>query len=119
MSLLSRLIAFLGLILLSHAAYSAHEHSTLYNEDIASLPLDIAIETIIGFLCFATGHVLGAEKLKPISWRVWAGQVEKEGGGENPFRVYEERPGFWDVRKHRKEFADWVRGDDMMIKNKQ
>lgn len=29
---------------------------------------------------------------------MWAGQIEKEGGGENPFRMYEDRPGFWDVR---------------------
>lgn len=136
MSLLSRLITSLGLILLSHAyvtvyypplpkpslsyppyphiysepehyklttylihsGYSAHEHSTLFSKDIPSLPLDIAIETLVGFLLFATGLVLGAEKLKPISWKVWAGQIEREGGGENPFRMYEERPGFWDVR---------------------
>lgn len=44
------------------------------------------------------GLVLGAEKLKPISWSEWAGQIEREGGARNPFRRLEERYGFWDVR---------------------
>jgi hypothetical protein len=65
--------------------------------------------------------------LRPIEWRVWAGEAEKderrpegkrafeasEGGGVvgNPFRFLErgERRGFVDVRTQRKEFAGWVR----------
>lgn len=54
-------------------------------------------------------------ELKPIVWRVWAGNIEKGVGADekdyvgNPFRVLESRPGFVDVRKGRSEFARWVR----------
>lgn len=44
------------------------------------------------------GLVLGAEKLKPISWSEWAGEIEREGGARNPYRRLEERYGFWDIR---------------------
>lgn len=46
----------------------------------------------------ATGLVLGAQKLRPISWSVWAGGIEERGGGENPWRGMEGRGGFGDVR---------------------
>jgi hypothetical protein len=36
------------------------------------------------------------------------GTVDKDYVG-NPFRVLESRPGFIDIRKQRKEFAEWVR----------
>lgn len=69
------------------------------------------------------GLVLGTSDLRPIQWRVWAGKIEKEGengflNGDgtvakdfmgNPFRVLESRPGFVDIRKQRREFAEWVR----------
>jgi hypothetical protein len=69
------------------------------------------------------GLVLGTPELRPIQWRVWAGKIEREGkrgfmtgDGEvdkdyvgNPFRLLESRPGFVDIRKQRKEFAEWVR----------
>lgn len=42
--------------------------------------------------------VLGAEKLKPISWRDWAGEIERDGGARNPYLSLEERYGFWDIR---------------------
>lgn len=44
------------------------------------------------------GLVLGAEKLKPVSWSMWAGEIEREGGARNPYLFMEERYGFWDVR---------------------
>jgi len=44
------------------------------------------------------GLVLGAERLKPISWSAWAGEIEREGGVRNPYRGLEERYGFWDIR---------------------
>lgn len=67
--------------------------------------------------------MLASPALRPIEWRVWAEQIEKderrpkgkrvfenEGVAPiNPFRWLEERKGFWDVRGKRKEFADWVR----------
>jgi hypothetical protein len=36
--------------------------------------------------------------MKPISWNVWAGNIEREGGGANPYRGLEERAGFLDIR---------------------
>lgn len=42
--------------------------------------------------------MLGSEKLKPITWSVWAGNIEEKGGHDNPFRAYEDGLGFWDVR---------------------
>jgi len=37
-----------------------------------------------------------------------SGEVDKDYIG-NPFRFLESRPGFADIRKQRKEFAEWVR----------
>ncbi|KAF4767384.1 hypothetical protein HAV15_009573 [Penicillium sp. str.  len=65
---------------------------------------------------FSIGLVLSAQKLKPISWREWAGEIERDGGARNPYLSLEERYGFWDIRAKRKEFADWVRGQDVPIK---
>lgn len=42
--------------------------------------------------------MLGTEKLKPITHSAWAGQIEREGGGRNPYKNLDERAGFWDVR---------------------
>ncbi|KAL1980919.1 hypothetical protein VTN96DRAFT_3339 [Rasamsonia emersonii] len=127
MGFFSRVITFFGLILLAHAAYSAHEHSTLYSNAGRSpaslssssssslspdLPLDITIETLVAVVLVSIGLVLGAEKLKPITWSAWAGQIEREGGRKNPYRGLEQRIGFWDVRASRKEFADWMRSQE-------
>lgn len=93
--------------------YSAYEHSALHTISpqqstvtsspasqlpAVGLPLDISIETIlsVAFICF--GLVLGADKLKPISWRVWAGRAERESGGGGPFQGLEDRLGFVDIR---------------------
>lgn len=37
-----------------------------------------------------------------------AGEVGRDYVG-NPFKMLETRPGFVDVRRQRKEFAEWVR----------
>ena len=90
---------------------------------MASLPIDISLETIVALLITIIGLVLGTPELRPIRWRVWAGKIEREGekgflgaDGEvakdyvgNPFKLLESRPGFVDVRKQRREFAEWVR----------
>ena len=79
--------------------------------------------------------VAGAEPLKPITWSVWAGNIEKEGGSANPYRGLEDRAGFMDIRvsktsviggplkntdtcsqTKRKEFADWIRERDLIVK---
>lgn len=44
------------------------------------------------------------------------GQVNKDYVG-NPFRVLESRPGFTNIRKQRKEFADWVREGGSPLKS--
>lgn len=41
---------------------------------------------------------MSAQKLKPISWREWAGEIERDGGARNPYLSLEERYGFWDIR---------------------
>lgn len=120
------------------SCYSAYEHSVLQSHRAASLsslttshanpantlPIDITIETVVATLIVCLGMVLGTSKLRPIQWRVWAGKIEREGeagflnsSGEverdyvgNPFRLLESRPGFVDIRKQRKEFAEWVKG---------
>lgn len=97
-----------------------------------ALPFDISIETVLSVALICVGLVMDAEQLKPIRWRVWAGQVEKESGGGGPFQGLENRVGFMDIRvriscllrimgrlcgltlivlaqKQRKEFADWIR----------
>lgn len=87
------------------------------------MPLDISIETLVAAAVICFGLVLGTPPLRPIQWRVWAGKVEREGEegfmdaeGEvsrdyvgNPFKMLETRPGFVDIRRQRKEFAEWVR----------
>lgn len=84
--------------------------------------MDIVIETIISTLIILLGLVLATRPLRPLEWRVWAGKIEREGeegftdssGAAdkgfvgNPFSVLESRPNFVDIRKQRREFAEWV-----------
>ncbi|KAK4192631.1 magnesium transporter [Podospora australis] len=136
MTILSKTITAFGGILLAHACYSAQEHSALHSLRVAtaasltssstvanSLPIDVVIETIVATFIILLGLVLGTRPLRPIQWRVWAGKIEREGedgfkdnNGEvnkdymgNPFNFIESRPNFVDIRKQRKEFAEWVR----------
>lgn len=95
------------------SCYSAYEHSkfhetsprTSYLGSTGSaptppprLPLDISLETIFSVFLVCVGLVLGAEELKPITWRVWAGKAERESRGGGPFQALEERLGFMDIR---------------------
>jgi hypothetical protein len=83
----------------SYRGYSAHEHTVLYsNISSTVLPHDVIAETLVSVLIVSIGLVLGAEKLKPVSWRDWAGAIERDGGARNPFLSLEERYGFWDIR---------------------
>ena len=89
----------------------------------ASLPIDIAIETVVATLVVCFGLVAGTPPLRPIQWRVWAGKVEREGeegfkGNDgavnrdylgNPFQALETRPGFTNIRKQRREFTEWIK----------
>ncbi|KXX81688.1 ER membrane protein complex subunit 5 [Madurella mycetomatis] len=139
MTWISKTITAFGGFLLAHACYSAHEHSALQSfrasaaatltsssSAASSLPLDIIIETIVATLIILVGLVLGTRPLRPLEWRVWAGKIEREGeegftdnAGEvnkdymgNPFSVLESRPNFVDIRKQRREFAEWVKKGD-------
>jgi len=116
------------------SCYSSQEHSALQSfrataavltspSPTASPPIDIIIEAIFATLVILLGLVTGTRPLRPIQWNVWAGKLEREGeqgfldsDGEvireyvgNPFRMLETRPGFVDIRKQRREFAEWVR----------
>jgi len=106
-------MVLVGMLSLFHAAYSAHEFSSLSNKvhTTASLPLDIQIETIAAVFLSCFGLVLGSQSLKPISWSTWAGKIEREGQ-VNPFQSLENRAGFMDIRAKRKEFAEWVKTQD-------
>ncbi|KAK7529007.1 magnesium transporter [Phyllosticta citriasiana] len=129
MAILPSLLTITGLLFLTHAVYSAHEHSTLYatSHTTPSLPLDIVCETLLSVLLTCIGIIAASPALKPIRWARWAGAAEREqarrrlvkgvaqGKGEvplgNPWAwVTGERMGFWDGREKRREFADWVRG---------
>lgn len=70
----------------------------LSSNSAAAIPQDIIIETLAAVLFVSIGLVLGSEKLKPISWRDWAGEIERDGGARNPYAGLEERYAFWDVR---------------------
>ncbi|MCJ1391618.1 hypothetical protein MMC18_004482 [Xylographa bjoerkii] len=99
MSFVPRSLLAIGTLLLIHACYSAHEHSSLATSlssaasllpasitpssqpiSSSSLPLDISLETLASVLLICVGLVLGAEELRPISWRVWAGRVQRGKG---------------------------------------
>jgi hypothetical protein len=100
------------------SGYSAHEHSSLLTSIAAhasttsssttvstALPLDVTIESLVAVALICIGLVFGAEPLKPISWRVWAGNVERDAregktgaSGVNPFVGLETRIGFLDIR---------------------
>jgi len=94
--------------ILYYRGYSAHEHTVLSSNTRFStstaLPQDIIVETLVSLVVVSLGLVLGAEKLKPISWSQWAGEIEKEGGARNPYSRLEERYSFWDVRVSSRPF---------------
>lgn len=119
---------------LRDSCYSAQEHAALSStlakhalshQQGSSLPVDIAIEAVLATLIICIGLVLGSEPLRPIQWNVWAGKIEREGDAGildgsgnpdrdfrgNPFAALESRPGFVDIRRQRKEFAEWAKGN--------
>jgi len=117
----------------SSRIYSAHEHTTAFAN--TPLPLDITLELLVGVLLLSTGIVVSADKLRPIQYAKWAGQISRDGrqregkytreGEEilsegDPYAFLgldggiggksEGRRGFWDVKGKRKEYDEWVRG---------
>lgn len=93
--------------------YSAYEHSKFHEAyprtshlgpaasaptPAPRIPLDISLETILSVFLVCVGLVLGAEELRPITWKVSAGKADRESGGGGPFQALEERLGFMDIR---------------------
>ncbi|CCU76778.1 unnamed protein product [Blumeria hordei] len=145
MSGYSTLITVVGLAFLVHACYSAHEHFALYSINVDSLtsissftatpnsiyylPIDISIETILAIIIICLGLVLGTPELRPIQWRVWAGQIErqredgifkKNGMIDNDYvgnfyKALEIRPGFVDIRMQRKRFIEWAKNGQLPL----
>ncbi|KAL1306914.1 hypothetical protein AAFC00_005557 [Neodothiora populina] len=108
MGFLANALNVAGVVLLTHAVYSAHEHSLLstalpsasaaptlsstpsststafsYILPTLDLPLDVTLETLVSVLLICVGIVLGSPELKPIQWRVWAGKLEREKSKQN------------------------------------
>ncbi|KAK0383106.1 hypothetical protein NLU13_9019 [Sarocladium strictum] len=127
----ARLLTVTGLLFLAHACYSAQEHITLSSNlahvsenTTSSLPIDIAVETVVATLIVVLGLILSSPQPRPIQWRTWAGKIEREGpngfrtsSGEvekdyrgNPYMALESRQSFVDIRKQRREFAEWAKG---------
>jgi membrane magnesium transporter 1 len=112
------------------SVYSSYEHSLSHSTPASTpsttsptapistantLPTDIILEILFSTTLLCVGIVLSSPGLRPIQWRTWACEAEKderreegkrafegEQGGVvgNPFRWVEdgERRGFWDVR---------------------
>ncbi|KAL9090365.1 MAG: hypothetical protein Q9159_001992 [Coniocarpon cinnabarinum] len=133
MALSTLVLTVMGGTLLTHSVYSAYEHSVLLSHVTSPaskptiVPTDIAVETLLATIILLFSIVFNSAPLRPIHWVEWAGKIEREGwdpnapAGEersvnkgkgatgNPYRALEERRGFWDVRKSRREFAEWVK----------
>ncbi|KAM0256180.1 hypothetical protein ACHAQJ_005159 [Trichoderma viride] len=129
MAWLSRPLTLVGLVILAHGCYSAHEHTVLSSASVqhatspsaAALPLDIYIETIAATFLICLGLVLGSETPKPIQWHTWAGKIEREtdrgsvsGIGNtdealgNPFNALEARSGFINIHKLHGDFVKYA-----------
>ncbi|KAK9762992.1 hypothetical protein K7432_010725 [Basidiobolus ranarum] len=68
-----RALSLVGLLLLSHSAYSTYEHlsylkATDKHED--GLPVDIIIECMVAIIIFMVGFTLVSGSLKPILMEV-------------------------------------------------
>ncbi|KAJ4296541.1 hypothetical protein N0V90_006586 [Kalmusia sp. IMI 367209] len=132
MAILGTALNAVGLIFLTHAVYSSHEHTATFAH--TPLPLDITIELLVSILVLSVGIVTSSPQLKPIQWAKWGGKIQREGqhgegkwtreGEEllsegDPFAFLgldagiggkgEGRRGFWDVRGKRKEYAEWMK----------
>jgi len=97
----------------------------------SSLPLDITLETLLAVGLLFVGIVNSGWELKPISLRKYAGVLEgtpvaevegvdigktgEEGfaRGRGLYSYLDDRAGFLDIIKQRKEFADWVKEGEL------
>ncbi|KAJ2899718.1 transmembrane protein 32 [Zalerion maritima] len=124
MTWISKSTTAIGALLLVHACYSAQEHAALQAIKMTTteLPADISIEVLVATLVLSLGLVLSTATLRPVKWHVWAGTMEREGRHAfaqdttdekdtvtNPFGMLETRPSFVDIRRHKADFAKWVK----------
>ncbi|EMD61499.1 hypothetical protein GGP41_004105 [Bipolaris sorokiniana] len=132
MAILGTALNGIGVLLLTHAVYSTHEHTATFTN--TPLPLDITLELLTSVLLLSLGIVISFAPLKPIHYAQWAGQMSRKGqqsegrytreGEEvlsegDPYAFLgldagiggnsEGRRGFWDVKGKRKEFESWMR----------
>ena len=88
----------------SSSSSSSSSSSTTRTSNTVSLPTDIILETLLSVLILCYGLVLGSPALRPVSWHVWAGEVERKEksprqgedagpdlAGVNPFASLESR----------------------------
>ncbi|KAH7414459.1 magnesium transporter [Phaeosphaeria sp. MPI-PUGE-AT-0046c] len=136
MAFLGTVLNTLGALFLTHAVYSAHEHTST-STSTSSLPSDITLELLFSIILLSTGIVASSQPLRPIQTAQWAGQISRDGqkpdgqytregeavltegdpysflgldggfGGEG--RKGEGRRGFWDARGKRREYEEWAR----------
>jgi hypothetical protein len=143
MGFLSTIINSAGLLFLTHASvphppphsfptnslnsvYSSYEHSLTHTPSTTlsstapittanPIPTDIVLEILVSTTLLCIGIVLASPGLRPIQWRTWACEAEKDDrrlpgkrafeaepgqgvGNFNKFVEDGERRGFWDVR---------------------
>ncbi|KAF2202958.1 hypothetical protein GQ43DRAFT_439257 [Delitschia confertaspora ATCC 74209] len=90
MPFLAAVLNTMGLVFLTHAIYSTHEHhsltasspyktSTTAIPSFPSIPLDILIELLASTLALLTGIVLSSPALKPIQWSTWSSSLSRSG----------------------------------------
>ncbi|KAI5969312.1 hypothetical protein CANMA_001632 [Candida margitis] len=147
------LLYFVGILLLIHSGYSAfefhkyaihynhhlhhqhqhqhqHQHGSNTTDQSISLPLDIYIEAIVGFIIVMVGAIASIENpvhlsiddkviveeskyLRPIELKDSLQLGERVG--INAFTELESRVAFIDIVSKRKEYEDWVNKEKLEI----
>jgi len=131
MAFLGTILNTVGALLLTHAVYSTHEHTTLSSN--TPLPTDITLELLVSIFLLSTGIVVSSQPLRPIQAAKWAGQISREGlksdgqrtregeeiltesdpyaflGLDSGIGKGEGRRGFFDIKGKRREYEEWVR----------
>ncbi|EGW34434.1 uncharacterized protein SPAPADRAFT_49477 [Spathaspora passalidarum NRRL Y-27907] len=115
----------IGILLLTHAGYSAFEHHKLASHTIHSaLPLDIIVETIVATVIIVFGSItsiknspaltldnevvtMDSQYLKPIR-ATDASQLDQIVG-VSEYDRFDNRIEFVDVIAKRREYAEWIK----------
>lgn len=72
------------------------------------------METVVSVILLCLTVILGSSQLKPVKWREWTNEQEREAPGSvlhmsfaltsRATNILEHRPGFLDIRARRKAF---------------